>query len=282
MHSDVRGACADLDVHQGSAQAPAPAKGQQRPEVSLPPLRVGPWAALILICLFGIGVETYNLGALNLDMNHLDRDCMSTGLNMGYTLFIVLLLNDLLWLGGVFNVLHKKPFLVLHHLIYLAWAVLTILGKIEYVRLIFVLAALEESQEVVASVSYLRKTKKGGPWWLFFTVAWRLMCSAFALGIVMLYLLVTEVSMVLRCFMVFELGLWVFFLAQEWAYLAELVLKEEEEDAIASEATPMASPMRKDSDDEDAFDSGDDDDGYSSGQIDPFRHVSLKRLVSKT
>lgn len=190
--------------------------------------RATPWAFLIVLVVFGIVTNV-------IDKQPVDEYvtlCIPPHVMMGMCFFCTLLLNDLIWLGAIFRSLHKKPFLLLHHLIYLAWAVLTIAGMFEYVRLIFLVAALEESQEALASISYLRKDQRSGRWWLFFCIAWRMMCSSFAVGVMSLWLMLGTgvLSWAMLTFMTIEILLWVFFLWQEWSFLAEMVLNSEEEE----------------------------------------------------
>jgi len=207
--------------------------------------RATPWAFLILLVFFGIATAAIQ----RLPVEKYVTNCVPPHVAAGMCFFCTLLVNDLVWLGFIFRSLHKKPFLLLHHLIYLTWAILTIAGTVEYVRLIFLLAALEESQEAVASVSYLRKDKKSGRWWLFFCIAWRMMCSSFAVGVMSLWLMLGTgiLSWTMVIFMTVEILLWVFFLCQEWSFLSETVLNAESKEDKASE---MESQLQRTCDEE--------------------------------
>lgn len=197
--------------------------------------RVVPWSLLIIIVIFGIYVNAHAAIVKRLRVEQFVGKCISAPVTAGLVYFSLLLVYDLVWLGGVFWNLHKKPFLLVHHMIYIAWVILTLLGYFEYVRLVFLVAALEESQEAIASISYLRKDKSDGPWWLFFCIAWRLMCSAFALGVMCLFLLIGTMDVEMKVFMIVEMLLWIVFLWQEWRFLFELVVPKGE-DGGASES----------------------------------------------
>merc|ERR1711881_823829 len=80
--------------------------------------------------------------------------------------------------------------------------------------------------EVIASISYLRKNSQSGPRWFVFTIAWRLICSSFALGALSLFVVIGNATRLrLRVFMLAEIILWCIFLAQEWKFLAKEFLK---------------------------------------------------------
>lgn len=223
--------------------------------------RAGSWALFIAIILLAILTSTISVSQEQLDVKDFGGTCLPVNVVLAFVFFAALLVNDLLWLGllvavkvvfivrlvvfGVICVcffkksilnpkciqglvlrsLHRKPFLILHHCIYLVWVVLTVHGDIHYVHLVFAVSALEESQELVASICYLRKDSTSGQWWQLFTHAWWLMCCSFAIGVMALFLMLGTLGWAMITFIPVDIALWCIFLWQEWSGLADLVLE---------------------------------------------------------
>lgn len=181
--------------------------------------RVAPWGAFIILDFTIIAMDTSAFFS-----NDHDACVQPAHIVLGLAL-CGLLLNDLMWLGLFFHELHLKPFLTVHHAVYLAQMALLCSGHMQYVRLMIALAGLEESQEVVASLSYLHKKTSNGTVWLLFRSVFRTICSGFAIGVYATFIVVgfMTLSTSMLAFMVVDICLWLVFMAQEWHHIRSLL-----------------------------------------------------------
>lgn len=195
-------------------------------------LRIVPWGLFNVLSAALLVLEAAVITKENLNMNELTQGCVSLPHIVVMALFVSLLLCDLFVLGFVLRVLGGKLFLLFHHIVYIVQVWLMWLKHLEYIYLVLGIIAIEESQECIASASYLSKGRPSGPWWRLFTVVLRLMVSSFSIGADALFMLTGSMSMSYRMCMVIQMGLWGIFLYQEWCYLCQLVLST---DIIAQE-----------------------------------------------
>jgi len=205
--------------------------------------RIGPWALVSVLGLVLAVLDVYDLRHMKYGLWHdndksdASTDSVNSNLDSenGYGLltlcispvhyawsgnFMAVLLNDLVWLGGYFRTLHKKKFLCLHHLVYIAQGlVMLTTGKIAWILLVMPLALMEESMEMMNSASYLlkdRSDKKGktfsGLWWKLFSSIWRILCTAWALGVFVPVIFLFNLSWGLIIILVVEIMMWFWFI----------------------------------------------------------------------
>tara|TARA_B100000795_G_scaffold249096_1_gene216383 strand:+ start:145 stop:759 length:615 start_codon:yes stop_codon:yes gene_type:complete len=126
--------------------------------------RVGPWTALIGALIPCIVLDTISFLRASSSGPFEDALTRPNGCVAGYQcatigLFVSLLLTDLIMfvLMDFVRALTRKPLMVFHHLFFISWLLCTVSGVVPITRVVLALSGLEEGQEALASISYLKK-----------------------------------------------------------------------------------------------------------------------------
>jgi len=184
--------------------------------------RLAPWICLGILGSTTIPITMHRLLVEDVAWRDTVSNCVPTLPCFAVTLFATLLLTDLVWIVGVFRSWRQKPLLLLHHTGYILWCSLTLFRKVGYMNLVTMVIGFEESPEIFASISYLKKDGKHGHWYLLFTVAFRMVSCGYAVGCTMLFIALGDAQWELKAFLWFDVGLWIAFACQEWTCLVSM------------------------------------------------------------
>lgn len=187
--------------------------------------RIVPWSCLGVLGSLSIPVTLHRFWKEETPFRDIVTECVPTLPCFVIALFAALLLNDLVWIVGVFRTWRQKPLLLLHHLGYIIWVCLTLWGTVGYMNLVSMVIGVEELPELVASVSYLMKDSNHGRWLLLFTSAFRIMCSGYAIGCTVLFIALGDCKFELKAFLWFDVCLFTAFALQELSCLVSMTSK---------------------------------------------------------